>query len=104
MITIENITNMIDAEMYIHEAAKEHFFNGKLGTIQKMEAKKNGKLEEYFEMEEILREKFKREKTQWKKNFCEKNFSRFSHTELYKILMGFKERDPGQYGYQPIPF
>jgi len=39
----------------------------------------------------------------WMRQFCERNFSRFSKCEMYNILMGLEEGDKREYHYVPNP-
>jgi hypothetical protein len=40
----------------------------------------------------------------WMRQFCERNFARFSNCQMYQILMGTEDGDKRQYYYVPNPF
>lgn len=42
--------------------------------------------------------------SEWMRNFCTENFSRFSKCNMYKILIGEMLGDKRQYHYVPNPF
>ena len=97
----ETCGNMIEAEAMIYKAARLHFYGNAVGGIQKMKARKAGKLKEYEAFKASLDEDWANDSSAWMKNYCRENFSRFWKTQMYKALMGEIVLDQSNYYYTP---
>lgn len=106
-ITIDNpaeITNMIHAEDHIRSVARAHFGTDTIDVYHQLIARRNGTEDAFLERKNRVLEAFARGSSQFMREYCAANFSRFAHCRMYKILMGEVERDERAYHYQPRPF
>jgi hypothetical protein len=99
------ITNMITAEDYIRNAAREYFGMSLFNAVARLRARELGTEAIFDLMKKESEDKFREESSVWMREYCKEHFSRFAHTRMYKILMGEIERPTDRaYHYQPRPF
>ena len=98
-----HFSNAIGAEMYTRQMCLQHFGMLDFG-MKRIIAKDEGRIVAELSKQAELEDAYRKEKSQWCKDFFKTNFSHLLNCHMGKVLMGLVQEDKFAYRHRTSAF